>query len=245
MDTKDIDEARDKKLDELELLTLELDDICHEIWFTLMAYKRLRFNDLHRYLKKFGTDISKPALIDHLNHLKKLKVITRKHEKQQGISYGLTDEINQLMGVNPEDIATWLERFEHNENLPDALRTIKFDEGEFLESMTEQELDQETDKALRDTLAMSLFEFKNFIDYDVKIDSNESNAVFWKFVGNPMYRMHEKSVAEDCRASEKYKKSLFEKIDLLIEELRSDKELLRERRFKAAEKVKKTKSEVP
>jgi DNA-binding HxlR family transcriptional regulator len=233
MNTKDIDEARDKKLGELELLTLELDDICHEIWFTLLAYKRLRFNDLHRYLRKFGTDISKPALIDHLNHLKKLKVITRKHEKLQGVSYGLADEVAQLFEVTPKDIVDWLERFEHNDNLPEMLRPIKFYKGGFLDNLTSVELDQETDKALRDALAMSLFEFKNFIDYDVKLDSNESDAVFWKFVGNPMYRMHEKTVASDCRDSKRYKKSLFEKIDILIEELRSDRALLKARKGKA------------
>jgi len=33
-------EARNKRLDELSMKSFELDDICHEIWFTLMAYKR-------------------------------------------------------------------------------------------------------------------------------------------------------------------------------------------------------------
>ena len=42
-------------------------------------------------------------------------------------------------------------------------------------------------------------------------------------------RMLEKSIVEDCRNSEKYRKRLFEKIDVLINLLRPDKELLRER----------------
>jgi hypothetical protein len=42
--------------------------------------------------------------------------------------------------------------------------------------------------------------------------------------------MHEKSIVEKCRDSDEYKKKLFEKIDLLINELRSDKELLRQKK---------------
>ena len=37
------------------------------------------------------------------------------------------------------------------------------------------------------------------------------------------------SIAENCRNSEKYQERLFEKIDVLINELRPDQELLRER----------------
>jgi hypothetical protein len=52
---------------------------------------------------------------------------------------------------------------------------------------------------------------------------------FWRFVGNPMYRMLERSILEDCRHSEEYKKKLFEKIEGLITETRPDKALLEER----------------
>ena len=46
----------------------------------------------------------------------------------------------------------------------------------------------------------------------------------------PLHRMHEKSIAEKCRDSEKYRRLLFEKIDTLIDELRSDKVLYRKRK---------------
>ena len=91
MSKKSEDATRDKILDELVEKHRELCDICREIFFTLMAYKKLRFNQLHRYLKKFGTSISKPALIDHLDHLKKQTLISRKLEGFQNVSYGLTD----------------------------------------------------------------------------------------------------------------------------------------------------------
>jgi hypothetical protein len=41
--------------------------------------------------------------------------------------------------------------------------------------------------------------------------------------------MIEKTIAEDCRNSEKFRESLFEKIDLLVNELRADKDLFRAR----------------
>ena len=44
---KKIDGAeRDKKIDEILEKHRKLDDICIEIFFTLQAYKRLRFNEL-------------------------------------------------------------------------------------------------------------------------------------------------------------------------------------------------------
>jgi len=223
------DSVRDQKIDELIKKHKELDDICVEIIFTLMAYKRLRFNQLHKYLKKFGTGISKPSLIDHLNHLKKQKLISRKHEGFQNVSYGLTDEINSLLTIPEEDIKKWVENFTEGKNLPKKLRLLTFDAKEYYGKLSEKQLDEAIDKDLNRVLTQNLFELKTFINYDLKLDKPERDAVFWNFVGNPLYRMLEKSIEENCRNSEKYRKKLFEKIDALINELRPDKELLRER----------------
>ena len=51
-----------------------------------------------------------------------------------------------------------------------------------------------------------MYELKSIINYDLEISRFESDAAFWKFVGNPFYRMQEKSIVEDCRAIEEYKK---------------------------------------
>lgn len=222
--------VRDQKIDELIKKHKELDDICVEIFFTLMAYKRLRFNELHRTLKKFGTDISKPSLIDHLNHLRKQKLISRKREDFQNVSYGLTDEIDSLLNLPEEDIKKWFENFIEGKNLPKKFRLLKpFDAKEYYGRLSEKQLDEAIDKDLNWVLTQNLFELKTFITYDLKLDKPERDAVFWKFVGNPLYRMLEKSIEENCRNSERYQKKLFEKIDVLINELRPDKELLRER----------------
>lgn len=223
------DSVRDQKIDELIKKHKELDDICVEIFFTLMAYKRLRFNQLHKYLKKFGTSISKPSLIAHLKHLKKQKLISRKREGFQNVSYGLTDEINSLLNIPEEDIKKWVENFTEGKNLPKKFRFLPFDAKEYYGKLSEKQLDEAIDKDLNRVLTQNLFELKTFITYDLKLDKPERDAVFWNFVGNPLYRMLEKSIEENCRNSEKYRKKLFEKIDALINELRPDKELLRER----------------
>jgi hypothetical protein len=118
----------------------------------------------------------------------------------------------------------WLESL-HNERL----RLLKITLKEFLQKFTDKQLDELAIKDLSDSLTQSLYELKSIIQHDLEIDRFESDAVFWKFVGNPIYRMHERGLAEKCRDSDMYKKMLFEKNDLLINELRSDKELLKRR----------------
>ena len=211
------DAERNKRLDELSLVGFELDDICSEIWLTLMAYKRLRFNLLHKRLKQFGTDISKPSLLEHLNHLIERKLIERREEGFQNVSYGLTDEIRDLLHVPEEDIKSWFEDLKKtNERLPPHLRSIEFDVNEYYNNMTDEQLTKEVDRELNFSHGLFLHELKNFVQYDLKLDKTQSDADFWKLVGNPMYRMHERSIVENCRKSERYKEKLFEEIDFII-----------------------------
>jgi len=219
------DEDKDKKIDEILRKHKTLDDICVEIFFTLMTYKRLRFNELNRYLKKFGTDISNPALIDHLNHLKKEKLINRKREGQS-VSYGLTEEINSLLHVPEEDVKAWVENFIEKGK---KFGLIPLNAKEYYNKLTEQQLDVITDNDLSEVLRQNLFELKTYINYDLKLNKPESHAVFWNFIGNPIYRMLERHIVENCRNSEKYKNNLFEKMDLLI----NNRELLRGRSKKS------------
>jgi hypothetical protein len=82
---------------------------------------------------------------------------------------------------------------------------------------------------LETVLSRNLLELKTYIEYDLKIEKFQSDEDFWNVIGNPLYRNSEKNIAEKCRASEEYKKLLFEKIELLINELRSDRVLLKKR----------------
>jgi DNA-binding HxlR family transcriptional regulator len=220
--------TRDEGTNDLEEKYAELDDPCREIFVTLLAYKRLRFNQLLATLRKFGMPITQPTLKDHLDHLLEKGFVDCKRGFQSA-SYGLTENIGTLMEVSQEDLKNWFEARENSENVPDYLKPLKLSGKELYERFSDELLDEIATNDLSDSLGLSLFELKTFIDYDLRMDRFKSNADFWKFVGNPIYRMHEKSIAERCRDSEKYRKLLFEKIDLLIDHLRSDRELLRKR----------------
>jgi len=220
MDKEIDDAARNKRINELSLETRELDDICRQIWFTLLAKERLRFTELHKTLKKLGINISKPTLTEHLGHLIKQKFVKRKVEGFQNVSYGLTDEIYSLIHEPEEDLVEWLEVLEDDKGLRGERKAIDFLKT-YYEKMSDKQLDQETDRELETTLALCLFELKNLISYDLKTDKHESDAAFWNFIGNPLYRMHERDIAETCRESDRYKAKLFEKMETLIDRLRS------------------------
>jgi len=230
MDKENENSNHDKKIDEIIEKHKKLDDTCVEIFFTLQAYKRLRFNELHRYLKMFGTDITKQSLIEHLNHLRKQKLVSRKKEGFQNVTYGLTDEIGSLLNFPEEDIEKWFKNTIEGKNLPEKLRHLKlFDGIEYPAKLSEEQLNEAIYKDLNTLLTQNLFELKTFVKYDLRLNKPESDAVFWNFVGNPLYRMLERSIVEDCRHSEAYQKKLFERIDDLIHALNPIRELLKER----------------
>ena len=146
----------------------------------------------------------------------------RKEEDPQNVTYGSTKE-SQLAIDDPESVSKMMAIMENDEFLkPVDLR-------EEFRKLTEKELEQHVDRDICGILSLNLHELRAYIQYELKTNETMSNRDFWKFVGNPMYRMLERSVLEDCRHSERYKRKLFEKIEGLISEIRPDKALLKER----------------
>jgi len=65
-----------------------LDEACKNIFSVLLVSdKTLRFNEFHKTLNQIGLKMSKPTLIDHLHHLQKRKLLIRKKEGKQNVSY--------------------------------------------------------------------------------------------------------------------------------------------------------------
>lgn len=65
-----------------------LDETCKNIFSVLLVSdKKLRFNELHRTLNDIGLKMSKPTLVEHLNHLKKRRLLVRKREGKQNVTY--------------------------------------------------------------------------------------------------------------------------------------------------------------
>jgi len=65
-----------------------LDEYCKNIFSVLLVSdKTLRFNEFHKILNQIGLKMSKPTLIEHLHHLQKRKLLIRKKEGKQNVSY--------------------------------------------------------------------------------------------------------------------------------------------------------------
>jgi DNA-binding HxlR family transcriptional regulator len=71
----------------------ELDEYCKKLLVTFIASdRRWHFNEFHHKLNETSFKISRPTLSVHLKHLLRLKLITRKKEGKQLISYGVNWE---------------------------------------------------------------------------------------------------------------------------------------------------------
>jgi hypothetical protein len=66
----------------------EPDRYCEKILMTLMlSDEKIRFNKLYERLKNANANMSKPTLIQHLNHLIEEEIIQRHQEDKQKVSY--------------------------------------------------------------------------------------------------------------------------------------------------------------
>jgi DNA-binding HxlR family transcriptional regulator len=74
------------------------DEYCNKIFITLVIIgEKTRFNELHRQLKRFKAKMSKPTLIQHLNHLIENDIIKRDTQDKQNVTYELNyDKLEQL-----------------------------------------------------------------------------------------------------------------------------------------------------
>jgi DNA-binding HxlR family transcriptional regulator len=65
-----------------------LDEQCKRLLSLLLASeKTLRFTELHETINGVGLKMSRPTLIEHLHHLQKHRLIVRKKEGKQNVSY--------------------------------------------------------------------------------------------------------------------------------------------------------------
>jgi hypothetical protein len=172
------------------------------------------------------------VLSKHLKHLISKGLVKRTEEGFQNVAYRLSDKFRKIMELPREDLM----RFLDEKDLPLELRALDFGVREFYSNLSKEEIDEETDRDLHDILSLNLWELKLSINYDLLFEENENDEAFWKFFANPTYRMHEKDAADKCRYSHEYKELLFKKIDLLINQLRSDRELYRKRINRARRK---------
>jgi hypothetical protein len=211
---------KNKKLEELLAKHDLLDDNCREIFLTLLAYGNIRHNKLMITLKKLDVKITRPTLDTHLKHLVDSGLVECKTAFQSS-EYALIKEIYEfLRPLSREEIKQWLD-LGHDKGLPEKLKPLKIDREEFYKTFSDQALDKMVSDDVNSVLGQNLFELKSFVMYDLKLDKFEGDSAFWKLVGNPIYRMHEKTIARKCRDSSRYREAFFSKMDLMVKEFKN------------------------
>jgi len=213
--------TKDKKTKELFAKHDALDDNCKEIFFTLLVYGGLRHNRLMNSLKQLGIKISRPTLDTHLKHLVESGLVECKTAFQSS-EYALTKDIYELMRpLNMKEIKQHLEFEKENEkNLSKGLRRLNITRKEFLANFSDERINDLVEKDMAYLLVSSILELKETVTFDLSRNFNSDEA-FWKLVGNPMYRMLEKSIAMKCRDSPRYKEKLFSRLNSVIQEFRN------------------------
>jgi hypothetical protein len=102
-----------------------LDEYCERIFSLLMVTnKKYRFNELHRQLGSFGAKMSKPTLIDHLQHLQGKGFIQRREEDKQNVSY----KVNWKKFEDMKDDLAFKRRLELNLQNEETFKSLSLDE---------------------------------------------------------------------------------------------------------------------
>lgn len=205
-----------------------MDDVCANIYVILIGKKSLRINELYRALSVLAGKISKETLYIHLKHLEKEGFIKREIVGKQNVSWVLNKE-HPVEKHHAETVERWidsLKNWQSKKSLPHLKSGLpprprwkpltEKEEKEHYEKLPEHQLDSEIDADIREALLANLYELKCLVDYDLKSDSD-----FWKIIGNPLYKLFEKSVAENCRVSDRYRKKFLEKIDSQIQQIKA------------------------
>ena len=177
----------------------------------------------------YGTEITHKVLSKHLKHLEGKNLVKRTEQDFQYVTYALSDKFRNVVRLSIDDVKMYL-GIGQDEGLPPELQPLKITRKEFLDSLTEAEIDNETDRDLHDIMSLNLWELKLSIDSDLLLKEGESDDSFWLYFVKPTYRIQMERASEKCRFNDEYRKVLFEKIDCLINQLRSDREYVRQRR---------------
>lgn len=107
---------------------LLIDELCEKIFMTLLVSdKKIRFNKLYQALNNIGLKISRPTLIKHLNHLKKRKLIIRKQEGKQKVTYQANwEKLKHLTEITQDQkiVKIMLENKKNFQSLPIEDQTV-------------------------------------------------------------------------------------------------------------------------
>jgi len=215
-----LDESkRDKTIDRIMKKVHNLDDVCVSIYLALSLRGQLRYNELFRTVNRLNPNqdsgkpfISKPTFAEHINHLLKHKLITRIEKGKQNTILSLSKHelviLNEIMSASFDS-----EYFEDFFKKYPEFEII--DSKQYYAKLSQDKLKEEVSRDISLILKTILSTLKAVVNHDLK-SKIQDNADFWNFVGDPLYRMLEKGIAEKCRESVDYRTAFFEEVELIL-----------------------------
>ncbi|MCW4030327.1 MAG: hypothetical protein NWE92_11860 [Candidatus Bathyarchaeota archaeon] len=214
--------SKDEKDDALLEKYEHLDSGCKNIFFALRIKGALRHDMLLDALKFLDIKMSRPNLDIHLKHLVDSGLVECKKGFQFS-EYALTKDIYEL--VRPatlEEVKKQLDLdYKNQKHYPKRLREHRLtarQRRELFEHYSDEQIDKRVNEEAEYLVISSLVELMELVTYDLGKKRFGDDNAFWKLIGNPMYRMHEKSIVTNCRDCPRYKEKLFRKIEKMYEE---------------------------
>jgi hypothetical protein len=148
------------------------------------------------------------------------KLVKRSKRGIQNVSYVLTEGLDAF--EKSENMKRWIDHtigWKEVKGKEQDFEMLKRQYGKF----TEEYLDRTIERDLSYFLLNVLFELDTLVSYSLEA-RNEKNEDFWKFVGNPLYRLFQRSFVDNCRASPEYRKRFYEKLDSMITKFKGEYE---------------------
>ena len=178
----------------------KLDDYCGKILLALIIIgKKIRFNYLYEFLAEGGIELAKPTLSKHLKHLAQEKLVVRKVEDVQNVTY----EVNHKKFRDLEE---------------DVKSTV-----EFRRSMAEEEQafdsksqDHQIDIVFENMMLRNLRQLKTNIELEVEPSKKWEKSMKLAWLASPFFKRYEKWLIAKCKHDREYCEKILQKIDELI-----------------------------
>lgn len=171
-----------------------------------MIGEKKRFNKLHEYLLAKGIVLSKPTLSQHLKHLTEKKMVIRRVEEAQIVSYEVNHRRFGDLGENVKSVLA-------------AARSI--DKGK--QAFDSASPDEQTTIVCEDMILRSLRQLKTRIELQSK-PSNWEKSLELSLLESPLFRIHEEWFLAKCGTDTGYSEEILQRTSEMIVKIETRKQ---------------------